>query len=120
MQVVGDQAWQWRSPAVVTAMASTAQYVVLGLEYRDCSVVQLKRYPESPLLDAGEPQEPLPDEEDAVELHGHCERITSVRMQSVAGSNAPILICSASSDACVRGSVFYCGDPDDSRATLLW
>lgn len=103
MQVVGDRTWQWRSPVVVTAVASTAQYVALGLEYRDCAVVQLKRCPQSPLSSPGEPQEPLPDEESAapVELHGHCERITSVRMHSVAGSDAPVLVCSASSDACV-------------------
>lgn len=108
MQVVGDRTWQWRSPAVVTAVASTAQYVALGLEYRDCAVVQLKRCPQSSLLAAGEPQEPLPNEQDAVELHGHCERITSVRMHSMAGSDAPVLICSASSDAYVRacGYVF--------------
>lgn len=94
-------AWQWRPRATLTAADSCDRCTVFALQYSDCAVLRVRWKSEcSPETDGyAEPQvdsEPLDRD---LELHGHAERVVSIKIYDRDCST--LMLCSASRDWCV-------------------
>lgn len=94
MEVAG--AWQWRPKAALTAADACAACSVLALQYADCSVLRVRRTGAS--WTGGEPQADDGEGGD-IELHGHTDRVTSLRAFFDAScASSGVTIASASRD----------------------
>lgn len=95
-------AWQWRPKAALTAADSCAACSVLALQYADCSVLRVRRTGRSWCASSGSSEEPQVEEgtgESDIELHGHTDRVTSVRAYfDPSRRSADVTIASASRD----------------------
>jgi hypothetical protein len=97
MEVAG--AWQWRPKAALTAVDTCAACSVLALQYADCSVLRVRRTGAS--WGARDRDEPQADDGEGgdIELHGHTDRVTSLRaFFDVSRASSGVTIASASKD----------------------
>jgi hypothetical protein len=96
MELLADQAWQWCPKATVTATDTCDQCTVLALQYNDCAVLRVRWNDRSASQLVSQSREPAETVERDVELHGHAERVASVKIYGK--DPARVTICSASRD----------------------
>ncbi|KAL4137055.1 hypothetical protein PRIC2_000581 [Phytophthora ramorum] len=101
MELLADAAWQWRPKATLTAVDSCNRCTVFALQYSDCAVLRVRWNASSPTSLAGNPRylESEVSAERDLELHGHTERVVSVRIYEKDPS--AVILCSASRDCVI-------------------
>ncbi|KAL4175706.1 hypothetical protein KRP22_000668 [Phytophthora ramorum] len=101
MELLADAAWQWRPKATLTAVDFCNRCTVFALQYSDCAVLRVRWNASSPTSLAGNPRflESEVSAERDLELHGHTERVVSVRIYEKDPS--AVILCSASRDCVI-------------------
>lgn len=102
MEIAG--AWQWRPRATITAADSCVVCSVLALQLADCAVLRVRRSGRDWCNPPGRSgDEPQVEAIEGIELHGHTDSVSSLRVYyDAALPSSSVTIASASRDWCVH------------------